>query len=144
MIDTTGYFNNNHRIWSLDDIKPCLMCYEKNKDEGTLEMFLRFKMHYLLKIENDNFTQKFCDYKGIEFIFKNSSSFNNNNNNIIDYIVEQKLTLGVGFRMKNFTEDVNTYTSYNFIIPILAFGKMWEIVFDKLLKKRKQKLNDNN
>ena len=135
MIDTTGYLNDKHRIWSFDNIKPCSTCIIKNKNDTILEMFLRFKIHHLLKIENDNFTQKFRNYKGIEFIFKIP---HNNNNNIINYIIEQKLILGVGFRNKNlFNENINFQTSFHFIIPILAFGKMWEIIFNEIKKLKK-------
>ena len=146
MINTEGYFNNKHRIWAFNNIliiKQCLICFKKNKDDAILEMFLRFKMNQLLRIENDNFTQKFQEYNGIEFIFNIPKIFRKekyiNYEKLIEYIIEQKMILGVGFRINNsdnknitnsFTKNINIFTSYNFVIPILAFGKMWEIIFN--------------
>ena len=137
MIETIGYFNNNHRKWKFTDTEQyCQKCFQKNENDSKLEMFLRFKLKHLLTIENDNFTEKFNKYHDIiEFIFKippikKKLSFIN----IIQYIFEQKLIFGVGFRMKKgfFNENVNYDTSNNYVIPILAFGKMWEIIFDEI------------
>ena len=143
MLDTQGLLNKTHRLWTFDNINFCSDCYDKNKQDSTLEMFLRFKMNYLLKIENDNFTKKFEKYKGIQFIFSISFKFNKvSYENIINYILEQKLIFGVGFKIKNddnhiFSETINNYTSSNYIIPVLAFGKMWEIIFENILNNNK-------
>ena len=139
MIETKGYLNNNHRFWSFDPINYCSKCYSKNKQDAILEMFLRFKLYHLLKIENDNFDKKFHDYKGIEFIFTvpNINYGINIYNDIILYYIKQKLIFGIGFRIINndiFNENINNQTSCTFIIPILAFGKMWKIIFNMLNK----------
>ena len=145
MINTQGYFNEEHRIWKLDFIKKCHKCTENNNQDANLELYLRFKMIYLLKIENDNFTQKFREYEGIEFIFNipkicRNEQFNKYEN-IINTIIEQKRILGIGFRIpNNFSKNLNTFTSYNFTIPVLAYGKMWQIIFDTLNKNN----NNNN
>ena len=137
MIDTTGYFNDTHRKWTFNTTTYCPKCFEKNENDAKLEMLLRFKLKHLLTIENDNFTEKFKKYSNnIEFIFRIPPLKKKNLNfiNIIYYIFEQKLTLGVSFKMKGgiFDKNVNYNTSNNYVIPILAFGKMWEIIFDQI------------
>ena len=115
MIDTRGYFNTTHRKWSIYD-KECPSCINKNKNDGILEMFIRFKINHILRIENDNFNEKFQEYGDIEFMFnkkKMKSIYD-----VIQYYLKQKLTIGVDFRI-----DKNA-NFFNFTIPILNFGKM--------------------
>ena len=150
MISTKGFFNTRHRKWTLSDIQRCEKCrYEKkiNDDDLDLEMFLRFKISQLLKIEDDNFERKFQQYPGISFNLVHSEAITHLDSevSIIDYFLRQKLVLGVGFQLPEFPH-LEKYTTGSFCIPILKGGKMWRILFEG--KQQQQSVDrrvwDNN
>ena len=142
MLTTKGFFNTRHRKWTLTDvIQRCEKCSrdKKNMDDLDLEMFLRFKISHHLKIENDNFTRLFEQYKDISFNLVHINVIIDRGleteMSVIDYFLRQKLVLGVGFRLSEF-HQLAKYTTTSFAIPILKDGKMWQIIFDMIRKKK--------
>ena len=137
MIDGTGLFNNTHRRWTLLSDEECSNCLRKNKNDSLLELFLRFRLSHILRIEEENFTILFEKYPGIifnpSFSLDNVSSFSD----IIEHAIKQKLTVGVGFQLLPELRDVSKYTSNNFCIPILIFGKMWQLISKHLMSNDK-------
>jgi len=138
MNDTTGFYNTTHRKWMLTNVSRCEKCYNKNAADANLEMFLRFQIAQKLKIEDDNFSLRFQRYRGILFNLTFFSQIINVHNvrselQLIDFFLQQKITLGVGFSFSILDEILNnTYDNDLFSIPIMKGGKMWQIVLQKL------------
>ena len=144
MTDTRGIFNERHRNWTWlkydYSYDLCENCKEKGADDVdvNLEFLLRFRIRNLLQTEDDNFDRLFSKYEGIEFTLPTSyySIDFDTEEEIINHFLKYKLTLGVGIRVPEFSEKVNSTLKQHFFIPILSWGKMWQIIFRNKFAKR--------
>lgn len=149
-INIVGYFNDKHNnIWAQRVfVKPCQVCINKDKDDGTLEMFLRFNIHHKLQIETDNFDRLFEKYPGIQFNLSYQSHLIKNEkltgeNEIIEYFLKMRLTMGVGFYWPRGLSSY-TCTRTQLSIPILKGGKMWQILLHKIINMKDDSPVDKN
>ena len=133
-----GFYNEKHRKWKLTNVEKCEKCAGRNENyDSDLELFLRFKISQKLKIEDDNFTKKYEKYKNISFNLTNSEkvikSGVSSEFEMINFFLNQKLTLGVGFELPDLNNEVDKiYTMDYFCVPIMKGGRMWRIVTDMI------------